>query len=414
MNLMTFSEIVEQNPNLYQGTEVDEATQSLLFDWFQFRQVCDNERFITYYKRKINMEWNHYQELLRIEPGPELSSYDWLVTDYKERQHKNKYNEDNNIKIDTNEEAENNLNGSSTNTITSDTDGTHYEKGNITTENSINNTKGEQIDTIKGTEDSSNVKGQEVDNSDTTETLTRGQSVKNERTSNGTTKNDGYNLTYSDDKRVSSVNPMDLQGSITKGEVNVNFDSDNNGENDQPDPIGSVIKDLNWSTASAQDEGSGFRLDNRNTRDTTSNTETDLTTYGEGSDITKTTQNLTSGQRTDTGTKSNNSTNTSGERKDTSETNGTSETENDIQISQTTEENGVAHFENTEKATKSGNKNETGNRSGFSTDQEITSGRNNQNIATILEDASRFIKNSDAFDWFRKQLEVCFFGIYDI
>lgn len=441
---MTFSEIVEQNPNLYQGTEVDEATQSNLFDWFQFRQVCDNDKFITFYTRKLNLEWNHYQELLRIEPGPGLASYDWLVTDYKERQHKNKFNENNNNQIKSNEENTNegtqiakltkgtaqektgtetlNLSsseefssqGDSTNKITKTGTGEQKEKGTNTEDTTTNNTQGQQVDTKTA---------------ENTNKSTKAQSVKNEKTSNGTTKNDGYNLTYSDDKHVSSVNPMDLKGNITKGVLNVNFDGNNDGENDQPAPVGQYVSDLDWATATAQEESSGYRLDSRNTKDTTNNTETDLTTYGEGSD---------------TITDNSNESITTGERKDTSNTIGTNNIDNTINTESNTEENGEADYSdtgstertgkneevynwkisetgedvnnitNTGKTSKNSEKNEEGIRSGFSTDQEVISGRNNQNIATILEDASRFIKNSDAFDWLRKQLEVCFFGIYDI
>ena len=74
---------------------VNELTQSLIYDWFQFRYVCDNERFNIYFNRSLNLAMRKYNQLLRIEPGQtymdgdteKVVTYDWLVERYHELQH---------------------------------------------------------------------------------------------------------------------------------------------------------------------------------------------------------------------------------------------------------------------------------------------------------------------------------------
>ena len=61
--------------------DIDEATQSLLFDWFQFRTVCDDEKFPEFYRRKLMRCEAQYRHLLRLEH----SEFDPLVASYHER-----------------------------------------------------------------------------------------------------------------------------------------------------------------------------------------------------------------------------------------------------------------------------------------------------------------------------------------
>lgn len=62
-------------------TYIDEATQSLLYDWFQFRTVCDDEKFPVFYRRKLMRCEAQYRQLLRLEH----SDFDPLVASYHER-----------------------------------------------------------------------------------------------------------------------------------------------------------------------------------------------------------------------------------------------------------------------------------------------------------------------------------------
>lgn len=68
--------------DLFAGLTIDEATQQNLLDWFQFREVCDDDRFGIYFHRLLRAaEWQ-YNEQLRLE------SVEWdpMVSDYMERQ----------------------------------------------------------------------------------------------------------------------------------------------------------------------------------------------------------------------------------------------------------------------------------------------------------------------------------------
>lgn len=62
-------------------TYIDEATQSLLYDWFQFRTVCDDEKFTIFYRRKLMRCEAQYRQLLRLEH----SDFDPLVASYHEK-----------------------------------------------------------------------------------------------------------------------------------------------------------------------------------------------------------------------------------------------------------------------------------------------------------------------------------------
>lgn len=76
-------------------TSVDDPTKVLIFDWFQYREVCDNEKFNSFFNRTLNASMRKYRELLRIQPGEVLDfdgveqvvTYDWLVQNYREMQH---------------------------------------------------------------------------------------------------------------------------------------------------------------------------------------------------------------------------------------------------------------------------------------------------------------------------------------
>ena len=89
MRLMTFNQMEQTGAALYPN-EVDEATRSIIREWFQFRYVCDNDRFPVYFHRVMLRDYSRYKELLRIEAGKQgdrgiKTAFDWLVTDYMER-----------------------------------------------------------------------------------------------------------------------------------------------------------------------------------------------------------------------------------------------------------------------------------------------------------------------------------------
>lgn len=79
MNL-TFQQIMT-NGYSFPDT-IDPATQDLIKEWFQFREVADNKKFVFWFNRSLNLNYPYYKQLLRIDPT--VSDYDWLIENYKE------------------------------------------------------------------------------------------------------------------------------------------------------------------------------------------------------------------------------------------------------------------------------------------------------------------------------------------
>lgn len=63
---------------------VDSSLKQTITDWYTHREVCDNDKFPLFFKRKLTIALPRYNQLLRIEPG--VSQYDWLVQKYTELQ----------------------------------------------------------------------------------------------------------------------------------------------------------------------------------------------------------------------------------------------------------------------------------------------------------------------------------------
>lgn len=74
-------------------TSVDSALKATIYDWFQFREVNDDEKFPVMFRRTLNASMRKYLQLIQIEPGQQVKfpdnvtrevTYDWLVQNYKE------------------------------------------------------------------------------------------------------------------------------------------------------------------------------------------------------------------------------------------------------------------------------------------------------------------------------------------
>lgn len=76
----TFQQILNKGYTF--PTDIDEPTQELIKEWFQYRQVADNNKFIPWFNRSLNLNYPYYRQLLRIDPT--VSDYDWLIENYKE------------------------------------------------------------------------------------------------------------------------------------------------------------------------------------------------------------------------------------------------------------------------------------------------------------------------------------------
>ena len=75
--MMTFKEAREKWTNLY-PTTIPQELQLTINDWYNDRQICDDEKFPVFFQRLLNQTFPMYQELLRVQPG--YAHYDWLVT----------------------------------------------------------------------------------------------------------------------------------------------------------------------------------------------------------------------------------------------------------------------------------------------------------------------------------------------
>ena len=91
----TYSEYIDENPGTYDGiiayafddlkndweaVAVPDTTKATIMDWFKYRTVCDDVKFGTFFKRKMNICALRYANMLRIE----MSAFDPLVADYME------------------------------------------------------------------------------------------------------------------------------------------------------------------------------------------------------------------------------------------------------------------------------------------------------------------------------------------
>lgn len=84
--LMTLEQMTTQTQwtmsKLCEGTQIDKATQDLLFDWYKYRYVCDNVRFPTYFNRQLRLYQDQYLAQVRLQ----LVEIDPMVSEYMERQ----------------------------------------------------------------------------------------------------------------------------------------------------------------------------------------------------------------------------------------------------------------------------------------------------------------------------------------
>lgn len=74
---MKFKNFLEVNPNLYQTTLVNNETQQLIFQWFQYREICSDKRFLDYFRRQLNMYYDNFilKAELELKEIPEFSNY---------------------------------------------------------------------------------------------------------------------------------------------------------------------------------------------------------------------------------------------------------------------------------------------------------------------------------------------------
>lgn len=215
--MKTFSQIINEG---YTYPEIiPEDLQGVIYDWYQFREVCDDDKFVPFFDRLLNKCYRQYDQLMRIEPG--VADYDWLVSQYKELQR----------------EATDN----STDVISSEGTST---KAEATTEGN------EQTDTktYNVTDTGSSTK----DNTDTTTyNLSEGGSVS---------RDEDASLTVSETRTKDDTRTLSKEDVVDTDTTDENYKNTKGATKTLPmSTSGIVVVDgaldgLDWTTASAQNE----------------------------------------------------------------------------------------------------------------------------------------------------------------
>ena len=141
---------------------VDQATQATILDWFQYREVCDDEKFPTFFERTLRMSMRKYNQLLRIEPGQLLEfedgvtrtvNYDWLIQNYREKLNHNVSNTDSAETTTSSNTVSHTINETdSKNTHMTGTDETDRDLSNSNTRTDNTTSETESSGTSSGTE----------------------------------------------------------------------------------------------------------------------------------------------------------------------------------------------------------------------------------------------------------------------
>lgn len=369
------------------GSQIDSDTLAQIYDWFQFRQVCDNERFATYFNRQLIRAQRQYILLLRND----MTTWDPMAQDYIER-----------LVEDVSESTHNSTNTGSDN-LTRTGDVTHKTTGADTVElaGTQGNTKTLDLNTTEGgTVSDSGADSVAVD-ALRTDDLTHTRNTTDTRTDDLTTvvNNDGMANEISD--RVSLEGQTPDSSTYGTGS-SISLATPEEGMPAVQHDIGAPAK-LNWTYTGAQREnvsvGDRVTRENSNTQNTGN-----VTTVGTGdtkdtgtvADESTTRTEYGKTVTTDNTLKQGGTVTDSGTRNDTTTTNygrvltDTQSTE-DIRTTQGSQE---------------------GTDSSKSTHKERHSGRR-EAPPELLRRAQEYIVSSNAFKWLQQQLEPCFFQLYD-
>ena len=83
LKIMSFEEYLEQHPELYSGTECDEATQGALLEWLFDYPISDESKFARYYRRRLNLLYPIYLKQVRL--CSVLNNWDPFIVQYMEQ-----------------------------------------------------------------------------------------------------------------------------------------------------------------------------------------------------------------------------------------------------------------------------------------------------------------------------------------
>lgn len=388
MSRLKYSEFVEKIDKNPVASQSDETVEKAIYDWFKYRYIGfdDPDKFLDILKRNVAVNYPIYCQKLRIQPG--ISQYDWLVQTYRERQ-----------LTATGGTKSTQTRGHDTTTRTPDL--YDYDYSDITTttdmDSDITKTGSEKHVKSGGHTDS---KGQYSDTVKDDFTEGRHTSEFSPHVAHKT-QNGGDYAAWSGDSQIRADLPMSK--SYKSSDM---IEPDNTSDDKQQyQKAYQHMPALDWQTATSQGQTGHREYRNDDTFQTTSY---EYDSSGKG-DITTREGSKTAPDsritKTDHGAQS--STFTYSDETDAV----TFEGRTDSTHSGGTVKVSAPHHHGTE-TTESvyGNISNTGSSS--STNRERESGRS-IDIATLLENATRFIEHSSAWKWLKEQLEPCFAPWYD-
>lgn len=445
---------------------MSEDFKSTVFDWYQDREVASNEKFVIWFRRIISRDYKRYNELLRIEPG--ISEYDWLVQKYEEAQTYNQEERESETTgtASTTKATGGTITDAGTNSETASKTTAHDEsnRDTLTGTRTEDTTANKTIDHTESNGDTLTIDHTESNGDTLTidRTEENGDTLTIDRTETGTIDTTD---TASGTDTTTESGSKTHEYTITRSSQDVTaFFEDTTGssqgdsqELSRANPMsmsyasGGFPSTLDWQNPSGQSETKGSESstghresDNtltKNSSDTNDGTDTNASTkalqHGEAHTIDTDTSKDIDESRTGTQSKDIDETRTGTQSKDIDETRTGTETKDiditeaqtvgkeiqdsqtktqtkDIDISETVQKsgtNGNTRTLDTEEET-TGTTGQTVSAGSEKLQQHIHTGRD-IDIASLLENASRFIKYSSAWAWMQSRLDECFMGIYE-
>lgn len=452
MTRMKYKDYVATHPDPILSVS-DEVVQSAVYDWFKYRYIgfSDVDKFSDILRRNVAINYPIYQQKLRIEPGK--SQYDWLVSNYQERQLKTKGSTTGSttyggLITTTGEGTATDIRTGSQTDTKAGTD-TGIKSGSESSAKTGTDTA------IKSGSENSAKGGTDTHTKTGTESIDRQSQDTNVKTGGSTatdiaglhttttsphvatqTSEDGGDHAWSGDTQISAVNPMSKQYDKF---IEPSSDAEGTKEYYQK-AYQHMPSGLDWSTLSTQGQSGhreyhdsdhktttkyiyddGVKGDIQTTEGSSKNPDTHKVVYddetdkreGSGEDThTYDTQDTQSYGATDTHTYNNvtdtqnygsTDTHTYHDVTDRQTHDATDTlTYNNVTDTHTKNDNGTQSHTGTDSQTGSDER----------TDREQITGRG-EDPATLLLRATSFIEQSSAFKWFKEQIDYCFAPWYD-
>lgn len=381
-------------------SQIPESLQTVIYDWFQFREIAGTEKtFPVYFNRVLNRDYNRYNSILNFEAGSsELSSdiSSWLklrLVDTTENGDVNSTETNEHLGSDTSKvESSNNGGNSHTGDVKHVT--TAAADDNYVTNSGSDTNSGSIIKTHK--QDKAENYDETKSDGKTTSKNTQTTVVDDDSTNtvNGTTL---IKQGYSDNVReLSKQNPQ----SISYSDEQVSSGNTENGG----------VPSLDWHYSSSQAQ----RYNEHKIIGTEPDETSSKTVYADDSTTTVEDSGSGTSENNDTRSYNRNETTEDADSRKIQREN-TSKTNKNESLVDTYNENTTNSSKGESTETKTYNSNNNIVRSNNSNSSSSSGGRlGYQTLSSIYRDAVDYLEKTSAWEWLSSRLEVCFVGVYDI